>query len=187
MRKKDDTLRETLLELARQITKEEGTEALNIRSLAKRAGVATGTVYNYFTNKDDILLALTEEYWRKTLIEMHNKIQANPFPQQLCELYTFLQSQIANSGGMLMSSLSNVETLGRQRMKSMQQVLYTTIIQWIHDDENIKPNIWNETLSEESFTDFIIMNLMVLLRMNVPKIDSFIEIIRRIIYGTSFY
>ena len=31
-----------------------------MRALADRAGVATGTVYNYFANKDELLLALTE-------------------------------------------------------------------------------------------------------------------------------
>ncbi len=70
MRKKDDTLRDTLLALARKIADEDGLDAINIRFLAKKAGVATGTVYNYFTNKDEILLALTEEYWRQALLEV---------------------------------------------------------------------------------------------------------------------
>ena len=70
MRKKDDTLRDTLLALARKIADEEALDAINIRFLAKKAGVATGTVYNYFTNKDEILLALTEEYWRQALLEV---------------------------------------------------------------------------------------------------------------------
>ena len=67
MRKKDDTLRDTLLALARKIADEDGLDAINIRFLAKKAGVATGTVYNYFTNKDEILLALTEEYCKPCL------------------------------------------------------------------------------------------------------------------------
>lgn len=61
MRKKNDTLRSTLLDAARQIADTEGLEAVNIRSLAGKAGVAAGTVYNYFSDKDEILLALTEE------------------------------------------------------------------------------------------------------------------------------
>ena len=43
MRKKDDTLRDTLLALARKIADEDGLDAINIRFLAKKAGVATGT------------------------------------------------------------------------------------------------------------------------------------------------
>lgn len=46
MRRKDDTLRDTLLEYARELADSEGLEAVNIRSIAGKAGVAAGTVYN---------------------------------------------------------------------------------------------------------------------------------------------
>lgn len=65
MRRKDDTLRDTLLDCARNIADTDGIEAINIRSIAGKAGVAAGTVYNYFSSKDEILLALTEEYWKQ--------------------------------------------------------------------------------------------------------------------------
>ena len=74
MRRKDDTMRDTLLNSARDIADTEGIDAVNIRSIAKRAGIASGTVYNYFLSKDEILLALTEEYWKQTLLEMKTKI-----------------------------------------------------------------------------------------------------------------
>ena len=79
MRKKDDTLRGTLLDSARALADTEGIEAVNIRSLAKRAGVATGTVYNYFSDKNEILLALTEEYWKKTLPELETAVTGGSF------------------------------------------------------------------------------------------------------------
>ena len=44
MRKKDDNLRDTLLDFAREITKTQGIDSVTIRSLAGMAGVATGTV-----------------------------------------------------------------------------------------------------------------------------------------------
>ena len=83
MRKKDDALRDSLLALCRETAEREGLEAINIRSIAKRAGVAAGTVYNYFSGKDDILLALTEEYWREALAEMDRAVLSGP-----CLLYT---------------------------------------------------------------------------------------------------
>lgn len=182
MRKKDENLRETLLEMARYIITENGFDALNIRTLAKKAGVASGTVYNYFENKDDILLALTEEYWQKTLAEMQGKIKAGGFASQFCEIYTFLQNRIANSAGMLMGSLGNVETAGRQRMQAMQQVLRKAIIERIDADESIRQNVWSSTLTKESFADFIIINMMALLRTSAPNMGSFIEIVKRILY-----
>lgn len=48
VRKKDDSLRGALIDYARELAEKEGPEAVNIRSLAGKAGIATGTVYNYF-------------------------------------------------------------------------------------------------------------------------------------------
>jgi AcrR family transcriptional regulator len=182
MRRKDETLHHTLLEFAREIVNEQGPDALNIRALAKRSNVASGTVYNYFESKDDILLAITEEYWRKALAELRNEIQADTFPEQLREIYAFLRNRLADSAGMLMSSLHNIESAGRDRMSSMQKVLMTAILHRMQQDKNISPDIWDETLSDERFADFIFMNMMMLLRMNASSIDPFIEIVKRTLY-----
>lgn len=181
MRKKDETLRDILLGLAREIIAEQGTDALNIRTLAKRAGVASGTVYNYFANKDDILLVLTEEYWRKTLQDMHDEICAERFFDQVGEMYIFLKDRVSSSAGILMASLSNAEGAGRQRMQAMQMVIRKMIIERLDRDTQIKASVWNETLTKEQFADFVMMNLMMMLRMRAQNIDTFTEILKRIL------
>ena len=109
MRKKDETMRDTLLASARHIADTEGAGALNIRRLAMEAGVATGTVYNYFQSKEDVLLALTEEYWQKALLDMRLALRAETFIGQVAEMYAFLRERIADSGGALMGSLRDAE------------------------------------------------------------------------------
>ena len=46
MRKKDDTLRDTLINLARSIADTDGIDAVNIRPIAQRAGIASCPMYN---------------------------------------------------------------------------------------------------------------------------------------------
>lgn len=46
-----------------------GIEAVNIRSIARKAGIAVNRLH-YFANKDEILLALTEAYWKQALVEL---------------------------------------------------------------------------------------------------------------------
>lgn len=182
MRKKDDTLRDTLLQLSRQIADTEGIDAVNIRSIARRAGVATGTVYNYFSNKDEILLALTEEYWKQTLMEMQSAITADSFCGQLREIFHFLQIRIDQSAGKLMNSLGNVETAGMARMASMQSSLEAAFIYRMEQDPDIRKDIWNETFTKEQFARFIMMNLMMLLKIKAPDMEFLIAVIRRTIY-----
>ncbi|MER6120045.1 TetR/AcrR family transcriptional regulator [Streptomyces sp. A0642] len=50
--------RERLLDAARQLLAEGGYAAASIAALADRAGVATGSVYNHFTSKQELLAAV---------------------------------------------------------------------------------------------------------------------------------
>ena len=182
VRKKDDTLHDTLLEAARQIADTEGLEAVNIRSLAGKAGVATGTVYNYFTNKDGVLLALTEEYWKQTLLQLKALHLTGSFCDQLQEIFLFLKERIDQSAGKLMSSLGNVERAGQARMTSMQSTLEAAFIQRMEQDAGIRKDAWTETFTKEQFARFIMMNLMMMLKSEAPDLQFFITIIKRTIY-----
>lgn len=182
MRKRDDTLRDTLLSVSRMIADTEGIDAVNIRSIAKKAGVATGTVYNYFSNKDAILLALTEEYWKQALYETRTVITADLFCVQLQELYAFLKEKIDQSAGKLMNSLGNVEITGQERMVSMQSTLEIVLIDRMEKDVTIRKDIWSETFTKEQFVRFIMMNIMIGLKTQAPDIEFFIKVVERIIY-----
>lgn len=182
MRKKDNTLRETLLKYARELADTKGAEAVNIRSIAQKAGIATGTVYNYFSNKDEILLALTEEYWKETLIEMKTQITSTSFCKQIEEIFLFLKTRIENSGGMFMHSLEHIEEVGQEKMESMQMLLRDAIIERMEQDKAIRKEVWNETFTKEAYACFIIMNIMILLRSRALNMDLLIEVIKRTIY-----
>lgn len=184
MRRKDDTLRDNLLDYARKVAYTEGIDAINIRSIAQKAGVATGTVYNYFSNKDEILLALTEEYWKETLLEIGTAITAESFCGQLEEIFSFLKERINRSAGKLMSSLGNVETAGQERMMTMQAELETALIQRMEQDTHIRKDIWDETFTQEHFARFIMMNMEMLLKSRADDIHFLIEIVKRTIYET---
>ncbi len=182
MRRKDDTLRSALLDCARSMADTEGIDGINIRSIAWKAGVATGTVYNYFSSKDEILLALTEEYWRQTLVEIRTAITADSFCGQLEEIFFLLRERISNSAGRLMGSLGNVETAGQQRMASMQAALEKSLILRMDQDPRIRIDIWDETFTKEAFARFIMMNMTMLLRTRSSDIHFLIEIVRRTVY-----
>jgi len=51
---------ETLLEATAQILKHEGSEQLTTNYLAERSGFSIGTIYQYFPNREAIVLALIE-------------------------------------------------------------------------------------------------------------------------------
>lgn len=182
MRRKDDTLRDTLLNIARSMADTEGIEAVNIRSIAKKAGIASGTVYNYFSNKDEILLALTEVYWNQALSEMRNEITAASFCEQLQEIFYFLQERIDKSAGKLMNSLGSLEVAGQAQMASAQSALEAVLIQLLEQDARVRGDVWNETFTREQFARFLMMNMTMLLRARATDLSFLVTVIKKIIY-----
>jgi AcrR family transcriptional regulator len=182
VRKKDDTLRGVLLDISHRIADTEGIGAVNIRSIAAKAGVATGTVYNYFSNKEEILLALTEEYWSQTLLEMQAAAGGGSFCEQLQEIFAFLKKRIEQSAGKLMNSLGNIGTEGQARMTCMQSALETAFVERMEQDPGIRKDIWTESFSKEQFARFLMVNTVTLLKADAPDISFLLEIIRRVLY-----
>lgn len=184
MRKKDDSLRETFLRCAREIAERDGPGALSIRSLAQSAGVAAGTVYNYFSSKDDLLLALTEEYWRETLAGLEGELTASSFPDRVEQLFFLLKDRVMASAGMLMRSLEHVEAAGQARMGSMQQELEKDLLRWMDRDPDVRQDLWSAVFSRKAFARFLLGNLTAALREGGPDIQFLAELIRRTVYKT---
>lgn len=185
MRRKDETLQSTILELAREIAVSEGPDAISIRAIAKKADIATGTIYNYYSGKQEILLALTEEYWHKALLEMQAEITAATFCGQLEEIYHFLQNRISQSAGMLMQSLagSGTEQAGRDRMQAMQRVLRYSLLQRMEADPGIRDDVWSPpAYTPELYADFILVSMVTSLTRRADDIRFLLELIKRTLY-----
>lgn len=183
MRKKDETLREQLLGCAREIMAEHGPQAVSIRALAQRAGIAVGTIYNYFSDKDDLLLALTEEYWNRAMEEMESCIEYGDFASQLCDVYAFLRNRTAQSGFVLMHSLRPVESAGRGRMSGMLDVLRCFLLSRLESDQGLGPDIWEDGFTPERFVDFLVDSLLAQLRGRGEHMDCLIAVVRRVLYA----
>jgi AcrR family transcriptional regulator len=56
-----EEVRLALIEAAREVLSEDGYEGLTIRRVAERAEYGLGTVYSYFSDKDDLLYALVRD------------------------------------------------------------------------------------------------------------------------------
>lgn len=184
MRKKDDTLRAALLASARSIADTEGISAVNIRSIAQKTGVAAGTVYNYFSGKDEILLALTEDEWVQALSEMQSGVVSDSFCGQLEEMFLFLRERISRSAGKLMSSLGNIETSGQERMAAMQFALEADILRRMGQDPGIRTDIWSESFTPGQLAHFIMSNMISLLKTDKPDFRFFLTAVRLILYDT---
>ncbi|MDD5953518.1 MAG: TetR/AcrR family transcriptional regulator [Oscillospiraceae bacterium] len=180
MGEKQDALREKILDCARAIALSEGIEQISIRRIAGQAGVSVGTVYNYFTDKEELLLLLTEEYWQDVLQEMDSKIAEGDFCSQLSEIYTFLQEQVDGPGGSYMNSLIARRNDGQDRMRSMEQTLSSILSRRMEQSPTVRKSVWDDAFTREQYSRFLVVNLMALLR-DQEDLSFFLKIVKKTI------
>lgn len=63
--------RDQIIGAAIQVISEKGFQKTTVRQIAQAAGIADGTIYNYFKNKDDILMAIIGKLTEAEVREMH--------------------------------------------------------------------------------------------------------------------
>ncbi len=66
--------RDALLTAAEQVFAERGTDGARIEDIASRAGVAVGTLYNYFSDARDMLHALIDERGQNLIAQLDEAV-----------------------------------------------------------------------------------------------------------------
>lgn len=66
-------VRSTIMEASRKQLFEGGYGAMTLRSVAAECGISIGTIYHYFSSKDELILTLVNEKWLNALSALSEK------------------------------------------------------------------------------------------------------------------
>ncbi len=80
MKKKKNDKHQRIIEAATRIFARKGFFQAKVSDIAREAGVADGTIYLYFDNKDDILISLFEDQMKVVLENMIKKLSEETDP-----------------------------------------------------------------------------------------------------------
>jgi len=153
-----------ILDYARKLLSEEGYSALNMRAIANHCGIATGTIYNYFDNKDTLLMRLMMDFWEELFLVMdeidHSK---DTFYKKLDDFYLAFSDFtrrfhdvfiIPNKGkGMSQSSrMASTSTNKRDFMTKLNQRLSLLID---HTDLVLPTALTTDALAQHILANFI--------------------------------
>lgn len=85
-----------ILSTTRRLVVEQGYNKISIRDITQACGIATGTFYNYYNSKHEVLSALLYDDWNKLRHFLHVRSQSSEFSaiQQLEEGYNDLKSMM---------------------------------------------------------------------------------------------
>ena len=96
--KKQDEIKNTILDAARNIISSEGIEKLSIRKITNKIGYSPAIVYHYFKDKNEIVEILVGEGYKKILdsIKLAKRNEENP-EEEIEEVFTnYIKAALAS-------------------------------------------------------------------------------------------
>ncbi|MFT5872534.1 MAG: AcrR family transcriptional regulator [Clostridium sp.] len=167
-----ENLRETIILGAKNILLTEGFKDLNIREIAKNCNIGTGTFYNYFSTKEELVSEIFRDDWNKVsnLVEAL-KITDEPCKEKFRKIYTSIKLFVSSYITIFYEMATINGNNNRCTEANRYEVLYTKISELL-DIEKAKGNILS-SLSSYKLAELIVSNLMYI---NNNKFISFDEL-----------
>ncbi len=130
-----DEARASILVTTRRLLEQQGYAGVSLRSIAAECGIAVGTIYNYFKNKDTLIAHLLLEDWAAALQQMDAAAAGAHTPAAgVQEIYTAvarfagkyseLFSQYAHAGGSAGVVAGRHQLLRDQLVERMSAMLH---------------------------------------------------------------
>src|SRR5690625_3971717 len=138
-----------IIDAAVQVIAENGYHASQVSKIASKAGVADGTIYLYFQNKEDILISLFEVKMGDFINKIDQKIATKETANE--QLYTLIKmhfQQFSNNHHLAIVTQLELRQSKNELRREINQVLksYLNVIDRIIQ-EGISENIYQNTLN----------------------------------------
>lgn len=75
-------IEKNILSAAFELFGEYGYKEADMKKIAKKAGIAVGTLYNYYSNKKELFIRVFEMSWKNTFSRLDDMFQENLSPKE---------------------------------------------------------------------------------------------------------
>ena len=180
------TSKETIMQVCRNIVSQKGLQSLNMRSVADECHIALGTLYNYYSDKNDLLLATIESVWHDTFHANQCCKKTASFPEYVNNIFNCIQKGTQTYPNFFTAHSISIAKSQRGEAKSIMEHYFEHIkermLEVLHKDQYLSDAAFSSILTESDFIDFVLDHIMILLIRGASDCDALVEMIRRIIY-----
>lgn len=168
------TTRDEILKNALDIAMREGIENVSIRKLAAQCNIAVGSMYNYYPNKEILMNAVSENFWSIILQDQEQLYRPGiGFTMFLGQYYAFINGRLLKYDNSWFGSMD--ETTKKDTISFLKRVLDA--------DDRVVASIWNMDLNPDSFCEYVLTNMLALLRVGEDNCRLFLFLLERFLYA----
>lgn len=182
------TSREEILASARKIVQQKGLAGVGMRSVAAEAGVAAGTLYHYFPDKDALLLAVTADIWSDIFDLDSLRREGDGFAAATEELFCHASRRMqAYPGfpalhGLALSFGGGPAKKGTARMHAFLGKVERHLWQALQKDAHVRSDAFSNGMDEQGFVAFVLDHLLLLLMLGSRDCSVLVAVIERVLY-----
>ena len=180
--------KEDILKASRNLIEKEDAYSISIRSIAKEANISVGTIYNYYSSKEELIADIIKSVWFETFHSSSIFIDNISFLEAVENIFMALErcdKKYKNFYSWHSSILIDDKDRGVAMMNKMFEHIKKSLEKYIDSDANIKSDIFNLSFSKRDFIDFVFSFIISSVSSTMKshyKLETLKEVITRIIY-----
>ena len=180
------TSKEEILAECRKMVSEEGLQAINIRTVARRCNVSVGSIYYYFSGKNELVLETIESVWMDIFNVDELEVTDLPFPEYVEWIFQSVKDGVDEYPNFFTAhSLSFASDERSRAISTMVRFLArmkSGMSEKLKKDRSVREGAFSEGFPEADFIDFVLNNIVILLIKHIGDCCVLVEMIRRTIY-----
>ena len=181
------TSREEILDSSAALAKEHGLDAIIIRGVATARGVSTGTIYNYFPSRDELVAATAERLFGEAFYEGFCHPEPDESYLAYCErLYSSLHERLSSSGSGWLAQLQGLEPGAREAGRRRMEELLSHMLRGLEDvlaaDPQVRADHLSGDLSVEAVCRLTLNGMFDAVRRGDPDCRTLLALVERALY-----
>jgi len=180
------TSKEEILNACREIVSKQGLSAVNMRSVAQKCNVALGSLYNYFPNKDELLLSTIETVWHDIFHMDHSNRDEESFSQIVEWIFSSIQKSTYEYPNFFtahsLSITSNEKNTAKDMMEMNLQHIKKEMRKCLDQDKTVRKGAFSKKFTKDDFIDFVLEHIILLILQDEKDCRTLLEVVARTIY-----
>ena len=157
-----------------------------MRSVANECKIALGSLYNYFSSKDELIMETIQSVWQDIFHMDEFCLVVKPFAEYVDQIYRNIQEGTKEYPNFFtthsLSFASEEKSTARETMENYFRHMKKGMLSILAQDPKVKKDVFNSHFTQTDFIDFVLNNILILLIQDEKDDRVLIEVIRHTIY-----
>lgn len=159
--KKHYTTKDNLLDVCKKCAREKGINKFGMRDIAKASGLALGTLYNYFKDKETMMIETLVSIWKDFISSIPSTTSFSTYLRNIINVVDNIEEVypdfIKNHPRRISDDMLQK---ARELMNAELTEVKDQIISVLKKDKEIRKDVFDEHLTHEQIATFTIKNIL---------------------------